>query len=277
MKRLLKTIVPQGVVNTARNLRDAAGLSPLPVLPCRAKNLKPLSAINLPVIFSNETAANHWQDDHGAITGTFGNAHVLEGVNPGDRRALYYLVSTLKPQRVLEVGTHVGASTLYIARAMKSSGVHGKIVTIDITDVNNPRTGPWRRVGLSQAPKDYASQLDVHNLIEFRTGPALNYMNNTKDRFDFIFLDGDHSAQAVYQEVSAATAILNPGGLILLHDYYPEGRPLFPDGSLISGPYLALNRLMNENPGLRVMSLSPLPWTTKQGSHASSLALLISV
>src|SRR5882757_9710378 len=41
------------------------------------------------------------------------------GVNPGDRRALYYLVRALGLKRVLEIGTNVGASTLHIAAAMK--------------------------------------------------------------------------------------------------------------------------------------------------------------
>ena len=41
------------------------------------------------------------------------------GVNPGDRRALYYLVRALGLKRVLEIGTNVGASTIHIAAAMK--------------------------------------------------------------------------------------------------------------------------------------------------------------
>ena len=43
------------------------------------------------------------------------------GVNPGDRRALYYLVRALGLKRVLEIGTHVGASTIHIAAAMKAN------------------------------------------------------------------------------------------------------------------------------------------------------------
>jgi predicted O-methyltransferase YrrM len=35
------------------------------------------------------------------------------GVNPGDRRALFYLVCALAPRHVLEIGTNVGASTAY--------------------------------------------------------------------------------------------------------------------------------------------------------------------
>ena len=40
------------------------------------------------------------------------------GVNPGDRRALFYLVRAFRPARMLEIGTHVGASTLHIVAAL---------------------------------------------------------------------------------------------------------------------------------------------------------------
>lgn len=275
MKQLLKIILPQGAINTARDARDRARLSALPRLAVKAENLKPAAALDLPGLLAHADAEKNWQRDHDAITRTFGGAHVLEGVNPGDRRALYQLISALKPKNILEIGTHVGASTLYIACALKSAGVTGRIVTADIVDVNDPQSGPWRRVGLKQTPQDYAAQLGVAGVISFRQGTALDFMKATPERFDFIFLDGDHAAQAVYREVAAATRILNPGGVILLHDYYPDGRPLFPDGSIISGPYRALERILKENREIAVASLTPLPWPTKQGSQASSLALVL--
>ena len=55
------------------------------------------------------------------------------GVNPGDRRLLYQLTRRLKPRNVLEIGTHVGASTMHIAAAKPRS-----ITTVDIVDVNAP-------------------------------------------------------------------------------------------------------------------------------------------
>ena len=40
------------------------------------------------------------------------------GMNPGDRRALYYLVRHLRPDRVLEIGTLAGASTVHLAMGL---------------------------------------------------------------------------------------------------------------------------------------------------------------
>jgi hypothetical protein len=50
---------------------------------------------------------------------------------------------------------------------------------------------------MDRAPRDYAGGLGLSN-IEFQVAPCLEFMARTDQRFDLIFLDGDHSAPAVY-------------------------------------------------------------------------------
>jgi predicted O-methyltransferase YrrM len=99
-------------------------------------------------------------------------------------------------------------------------------------------------------------------------------MHETTGRFDFIFLDGDHAPHTVYTELAAALDILNCGGAVLLHDFYPGGEALFPDGKVISGPFRALARVRRECPEITVQPLGNLPWKTKQGVNVTSLALV---
>jgi predicted O-methyltransferase YrrM len=99
-------------------------------------------------------------------------------------------------------------------------------------------------------------------------------MLQTSERYDLIFLDGDHSTLAVYREISAALSILNPHGLIVLHDFYPVGKPLTPDGGAIKGPSTAADRIMSETRDLVFFPLGILPWQTKGGGNATSLALV---
>ena len=54
------------------------------------------------------------------------------GVNEGDRKAIYFLITKLQPHNILEIGTHIGSSTLSLALAAKKYG--GKIDTVDIVD-----------------------------------------------------------------------------------------------------------------------------------------------
>jgi Methyltransferase domain len=92
--------------------------------------------------------------------------------------------------------------------------------------------------------------------------------------FDLIFLDGDHSAAKVYQEVCLALKRLHGGGVILLHDYFPDNKPLWSDGSLVPGPFMAIERLRSEDSNLKVEPVGGLPWPTKYSSNVTSLAVL---
>jgi predicted O-methyltransferase YrrM len=183
----------------------------------------------------------------------------------------------MKPRSVLEMGTHIGASTLHIARALLRVNQNGKLTSVDMADVNHPEHGPWRQLGLAKSPREFARELGCIERMEFLTESAIDLMRTTKCRFDFIFLDGDHSARSVYQEVAAALSILDEGGIVLLHDYYPGARGLYPEGALILGPFYALDRIQKENPMIGVLPPGALPWLTTQGKRNTTLALVVSL
>ena len=254
--------------------RDWLRLIALPRQSLDSSNLRPVQALPLADIFGNKEIGVAWEKDHGAIKNLYGDEDKEGGVNPGDRRALYYMIMALKPRNVLEVGTHIGASTLHIARALKRLNLNGSITSVDIVDVNDPERGAWKRLGLAKSPRDFAKQLECLEQVDFRTGACLDFMHTTRLRYDFVFLDGDHKARAVYQEVSAALHLLEIGGVVFLHDYYPGAMPLYPDNATISGPFHALERIRRENPAIGVLPLGDLPWPTKQGKNATTLALV---
>ena len=275
MKEYVKSVLPPPLLDLARKYISHSQLFMTPVRNFIPDNLKPLSDTDIECVFSNPAFSPSWEIDHKSIKSVYGDEDNLGGVNPGDRRALYYLIMAFVPGHVLEIGTHIGASTLHMACALKQLGnKHSKITTVDIADVNHPETAAWTDIGLAASPSKFAKRLGCLDYIDFRTMPSLDWMRTVKHRYDFIFLDGDHSATAVYQEVSAALRLLNPGGVILLHDYYPEGKVLFPDRNIVVGPYTALERIKKETRSLTVLPLGDLPWPTKQGTHSTSLALV---
>lgn len=274
MKQALKKILPRPALHAVHKIRAAgeartlAGLAPLAL---NTDMLLPATHSDLVAFLATPTP--FWDEDHADIAAILGDDDRAGGVNPGDRRALYTLVTALQPQKVLEVGTHIGASTHYIARALARGG-DGILTTVDIADVNHSESGAWKAAGLHQSPQASAASLGTAGRVQFVTRPAVDYMRASDARFDFIFLDGDHRAPAVYTELAAALDLLNPGGVILLHDYYPDARPLFADGNIIAGPCHALARAMREQPSLTVLPLGALPWATKLGSNVTSLALV---
>lgn len=266
--------MPRQAINAARFVRDKQSLSALPPLKFSGHNLRSAGTLDLPSFWRDEQISQDWTRDLVVISSFLTPEELEHGVNPGDRRAIYSLVRALKPQRFLEVGTHVGVSTLFVAAAMKANG-GGHITTVDIYDVNDDAAQRWKEWGASASPRDLLAKIDCDQMVTFSASGALAHLAHTTETYDMIFLDGDHSAGAVYQEMAAALHRLNPGGVILLHDFYPQGRALFADGNVIPGPFQAARRIEREMPDIQITPLGALPWPTKQGSHTTTLALAL--
>jgi hypothetical protein len=119
------------------------------------------------------------------------------------------------------------------------------------------------------------TELGYGGFVDFVTNDSLSYLAGCRSRFDLIFLDGDHSARTVYQEIPASLKLLNRDGVIFLHDYFPDLKPLWSDVAVIPGPFLATDRLRKEGAKLDILPLRRLPWPTKVQSHATSLAVVL--
>jgi predicted O-methyltransferase YrrM len=274
---IARRLLPKRFTRALQVHREARELAALERHPCEIATLRNISAANITDWLAADLAAE-WQQvclKMSAIRFGGGSG----AVNPGDRRALYYVARALRSSSILEVGTHVGASTSMLALALRrlhasGSDVRSRLLTVDIVDVNDPVPGAWRRIGCSHSPADVMRTIGCQDLVTFVTSPSILFLRNCKERFDLIFLDGDHSASTVYQEVPAALQLLNPNGVILLHDYFPNLHPLWSDGAVVLGPELAIGRLRAENVPIVAKAFGGLPWATKLESTVSSLALL---
>ena len=255
-------------------------LSTIPTLHAKSENLRRLDTDNLTEIFTSAGIQQDWSKTEEELLRICQiEDGVTGGVNPGDRRAIWYLITGFAPASVLEIGTHVGASTVHIAMALrnlmqKGSSIKPRLVTVDIQDVNHEITGYWRKYGIKMSPKGMIQAAGCQDIVTFVKDTSVAYLDHSTARFDFIFLDGNHAAQFVYQEIPRALNRLNKGGIILLHDYFPENRPLWPNGSVIPGPHIGVNRLKREGCPITPIPLGNLPWYTKLGTKTTSLAIL---
>lgn len=239
---------------------------------CNTGNLRKLSNDELSDFFTLSRLNEEW----GKVNQAVNKLRLPEftfGVNPGDQRALFYLAKAVNAGSILEIGTHIGCSTVHLALGLSQSPK--KLVTVDIKDVNDPVKEPWKEHNSLTSPEKLLESIDCKDVVEFVTEDSVSFLSGSIEKFDFIFLDGDHSPEKVYQEIPRALKLLNPDGLILLHDYFPDNKPLWPDGSVVTGPYLAVERLMKENSSVHILPLGDMPWLTKLGSRKTSLALLI--
>lgn len=276
--QFLHGLLSPNIKTRYRIFNDTKKLNSIQKIDCELNNLCSKSDLIIEDVFQSAALESRWNDSKKQFD-TFKIPDGSGGINHGDRRAIYYLISKLKPSAVLEVGTHIGASTIHIAAALNMSrvkeGIIANLTTVDILDVNSDVKKPWLKYGTKYSPAEMINQLNCETFVKFVTDNSLNYATNCQEKFDFIFLDGSHAADIVYREIPLALKLLNKNGVILLHDYFPSMKPLWSDGSVISGPYLAIERFIKEGASLAVLELGKLPWSTKLDSNVTSLALLL--
>lgn len=264
-----RLLAPLRQVREARRERQFRAL---PTVSVDAGALGTMDATTLASLLGPEAVLAEWTEDH-FLLDALQLPVMTGGVNPGDQRALHALMLGLQPKTVLEVGTHLGCSTVSLALAGRRFGT--QIVTCDIADVNDETKRPWLRYGSQLSPKALVARVGCTGSVQFRVSDSLTFLREAGPTLDLIFLDGDHAAATVYRELPLALRALRPGGFVLLHDYFPDCRPLWDDHPPLRGPFLAVERLRAEGAGLEVLPLGALPWPTRSGSTVSSLALVV--
>jgi caffeoyl-CoA O-methyltransferase len=110
---------------------------------------------------------------------------------------LSFLVTMTQPQRVVEVGTFTGWSSIAMARALPPGG---SIVTCDINEETNA------------VARRYAEEAGVADRIDYRLGPAVETLATLDGPFDLAFIDADKGGYVDYYE--AILPKLSPGGVI---------------------------------------------------------------
>ena len=128
-------------------------------------------------------------------------------LTPSERLMLFTLIASLRPSRYLEIGSFKGGSALIVNAAMDASENDGCIICVD----PEPRISPEHRErlegrgivveGLSPAILDEAS--------EAAGGP-----------FDFVFIDGDHTAEGVLRDAEGVLPHLADQATLLFHDAF---------------------------------------------------------
>lgn len=123
-------------------------------------------------------------------------------IEPESGRFLSLLIRVQQSKRILEIGTSTGYSTLWLAEAARQTQA-----TITTLEIDAER--------VAQA-EQYASQLGLKDLIDFKVTDALHYLQAEQDVFDFILLDAERDAYVDYWTHLAR--LLKPKGGVLLVD-----------------------------------------------------------
>ncbi|EEY90784.1 class I SAM-dependent methyltransferase [Acinetobacter lwoffii] len=110
--------------------------------------------------------------------------HRYRNIEPESGRFLSMLIRAQQSKNILEIGTSTGYSTLWLAEAARQT--QAMITTLEV-DAER----------VAQA-KQYATEIDLADLINFKVIDAQVYLEAEKEIFDFILLDAERDAYVSY-------------------------------------------------------------------------------
>jgi len=110
--------------------------------------------------------------------------HRYRNIEPESGRFLSMLIRAQQSKSILEIGTSTGYSTLWLAEAARQT--QAMITTLEV-DAER----------VAQA-KQYATEIDLADLINFKVIDAQVYLEAEKEIFDFILLDAERDAYVSY-------------------------------------------------------------------------------
>jgi len=107
--------------------------------------------------------------------------HMISGYQQG--RLLTIISRILRPEKILEIGTFTGYAALCLVEGLKENG---KLITLDINE------------DLAYLPRKYFSESRFSEQIDFRLEDAKEFLKNTDEIFDLVFIDADKENYAEY-------------------------------------------------------------------------------
>lgn len=134
-------------------------------------------------------------------------ARMLTGHVEG--RFLKFLVSMLKPEKILEIGCFTGYSALCMAEGLSKNG---RITTCDISE---------EHAQIAKSNFQASQYADQINLI---LGPALITLETLEGPYDFIFVDADKENYLRYYET--VLPLLSKNGIIAFDNVLWSGQVL---------------------------------------------------
>jgi len=181
------------------------------------------------------------------------NPQSAGGSSVGTQNLLYALVLSLKPKIVLEVGSHIGAGSVWIGAALKENGF-GRAYCLE------PQEHYYELHTSHMVIADVYKY--VRTLRLFSTDEALNRF--ITEPVDMCFLDANHSYSAARKDLEIVDSLLSDRGIIILDDTGSgHSGSIDPEGK--GGVRQALIDFAAENPDYSISFLDNPFWLNPCG------------
>jgi hypothetical protein len=165
------------------------------------------------------------------------------------------LIRALNPARCLCIGSARGFIPAIMGMAIRNYGGHLDFVDANMSEHETPGMaygghGHWTEKYQLQFLKHF----DLHKTLSFFIERTDSFFPRTTQRYDYVYIDGDHSYAGVRYDYEQSRRCLNENGLILLHDAVVKDNPRWDFGVWRLMDELTANRvIVTAWPGLAIV------------------------
>jgi len=131
-------------------------------------------------------------------------------ISHDDGAAIYKAVRDFRALRTLETGMAYGLSSLFMLQAVKDNGG-----TLHVS-IDPYQEAWWHNVGLANVER--AGFAASHRFFAAPSYNAMPELIEAGERFDAIFIDGNHRFEYSLIDFIFGDQLLNKGGCLILHD-----------------------------------------------------------
>lgn len=123
---------------------------------------------------------------------------------------------TLKPETVIEIGTHKGGNSFLFCHALPTVK---RVIGVDLCVQNSPKLIYLARPGqVYRALHGNSQTIHMKRSVQRQLGGR---------PVDFLFIDGDHSYKGVRTDFELYSPLVRPGGIVAMHDIVPDHRTCY--------------------------------------------------
>lgn len=154
--------------------------------------------------------------------------HMISGYLQG--RFLSLISKMISPKNILEIGTFTGYAALCLAEGLQKDG---KLTTLDVNE------------DLAYIPKKYFAESEFASQIEFRLENALDFLKNSSETFDLIFIDADKENYPEYLQLVKPR--MKSGSVLMIDNVLWYGKVLDEKGNKQTEQIKLVNKLVAED------------------------------
>jgi len=167
---------------------------------------------SLPIVFKDVLFSMYSGQEQYGTDGKTYKLDISTSILPEQGMYIYNLCKKIKPKKTLEIGFAYGFSTIYFLSAIHSNtcGYHTAIDPFELSY--------WHGVGLKKV-----NELKMDSFFRFM--PQFDYTGvadliNENQKFDVIFIDGDHRFDYIFLDFMLADQVISKNGYIIFHDLW---------------------------------------------------------